>query len=301
MLPNLFVPGAGKAGTSSLHVYLDSHPDISMSIQKEPHILSAVDYTTESLTGYAPLFGPNADGAVYRGESSTGYFLFPHVPERMASVAPDARLVFMLRNPVDRAMSHYRWLVSLGEVRAGFRATFERDMHETPDPRQTTTGNYGYIYQEGRYGSNLSRFLDHFERRQIHLVETNQLRTDPASTLAACWRFLELQTPPGTAAQVLENQTRSVARPRLRSWVGRRVAAPGRVTVGTRTLVSRVLGAERTHAVRDAAYHLAGGREVEVLVDVDRQWLARHYATDVARLREQFPAFNAYWAQDFPI
>src|SRR3954452_11529156 len=109
VLPNLIVIGAAKCGTTSLHEYLTLHPDIAMSAQKELNFFTREDWRSQ-VDWYAAQF---ADAQV-RGESSPGYTLAPYLPsaaERMYELIPDARLVYLVRDPVDRAVANYTELV----------------------------------------------------------------------------------------------------------------------------------------------------------------------------------------------
>lgn len=125
--PNLFVIGAMKAGTTTFHTLLSAHPQIFMSDPKEPtHFVDGEELRTVSRRAweagywrdrarYLGLF-EGAGDATYRGESSTAYSKLPRlsgVAERIARFAPDARIVYMMRDPVERTLSHYlhavRW------------------------------------------------------------------------------------------------------------------------------------------------------------------------------------------------
>ncbi|HEY9134269.1 MAG TPA: hypothetical protein VIM85_00570, partial [Pseudomonadales bacterium] len=81
-MPNLFIPGSAKSGTSSLHEYLNQHPDISMSSEKEPHFFCIKRNKKEAFE-YEKLF---ENEKKYRGESSTGYMVFHGVPERIKKI-----------------------------------------------------------------------------------------------------------------------------------------------------------------------------------------------------------------------
>ena len=107
MLPNLIVIGAAKCGTTSLHAYLDEHPEIAMSREKELHFFVDRKNWGRGIEWYEAQFDASAP---VRGESSPGYSAYPlyeGVAERMARVVPDAKLVYLVRDPVERVVSHY--------------------------------------------------------------------------------------------------------------------------------------------------------------------------------------------------
>jgi hypothetical protein len=121
--PNLFIVGAAKAGTTSLHDYLDQHPEVFMSPVKEPHFFSGIEPAPELAAffpsirdeaAYLNLFTGASDEKVL-GEASTSYLAYPKTAAAIKRVNSDARIVIMLRDPVERAHSHY-W----NDVREGF-------------------------------------------------------------------------------------------------------------------------------------------------------------------------------------
>ena len=121
MLPTFFVIGAAKSGTTSLHYYLDQHPDVHMSREKEPNYFSFAHrpggpkHVIRDRRAYKALFDSPAP---VRGEASVTYSFWPHPPdvaERIHAAVPDAKFVYVVRDPVERTLSHYRHRVVLGE------------------------------------------------------------------------------------------------------------------------------------------------------------------------------------------
>jgi hypothetical protein len=103
--PSFFVVGAAKSGTTSLHVYLDQHPDIFMSKPKEPFFFEA-EYDRGFDFYYRRYFG-GWKGQREVGESRHRNLYFPFVPARIHAYNPEARILAVLRNPVERAISHW--------------------------------------------------------------------------------------------------------------------------------------------------------------------------------------------------
>ena len=103
MLPNYLIIGAPKCGTTSLAAWLDEHPQVYMVPEKELHFFSG--YWEQGLDWYEQCFVPNGKPLV--GEASPSYLENPVARERIASVLPGAKLIAMMRNPVDRAYSQY--------------------------------------------------------------------------------------------------------------------------------------------------------------------------------------------------
>ena len=182
VLPNLFIPGAGKSATSSLHEYLGQHPQIFMSKEKEPHFFSNdrnfQGDLSDKLQLYARLF-ENGKACKYRGESSTGYMVFPSVVERIKKTIPDPYFIFVLRNPIDRAYSHYWWLRGRGYETRTFKDAVLADKHDMPHPENGIRGVgwYRYYYAFGRYGTYLKTFTDVFGYGKIYIITTEDLKS----------------------------------------------------------------------------------------------------------------------------
>lgn len=177
VLPNFLVIGAMKAGTTSLHQYLRTHPSVFMPELKEPEFFSEPDRWARGIDWYSSLFEPGADRPI-RGEASTGYTRFPRypeTPERIARVLPDARLVYLLRDPVERMRSHYHHSVLLGRERR-------------PVDEALLAGG-GYL-DTSRYAMQLRRYLDHFPAEQVMVAFSEDLRTDRRATLERICRFV---------------------------------------------------------------------------------------------------------------
>ncbi len=136
-LPTFFIIGAPKAGTTSFHYYLNQHPQIQMSAVKEPSFFAPSSNPPDArrsinrLDQYEQLFDP-AVGV--RGEASTNYAEYPFrqgVPERIKELVPEAKFVYLVRDPIDRTMSHYHHLVADG----GERRSLEEIFNDLSDPR----------------------------------------------------------------------------------------------------------------------------------------------------------------------
>ena len=111
ILPNLIIVGAAKSGTTSLHNYLNQHPDVFMCDPKEPHFLinkeiglKRIPIAISDINDYEKLFLGYSD-IRYRGESSVMYLMYPEIviPKIKSLLGEETRIIIMLRNPVDRA------------------------------------------------------------------------------------------------------------------------------------------------------------------------------------------------------
>ena len=175
MLPTFLLIGAMKSGTTTLYGYLAQHPDVFMPALKEPNFFN--DHWHRGVGWYERLFTA-AGGALARGEASVRYTSFPDDPEcprRIASVVPDMRLLFLVREPVDRIRSHY-----LHEVAAlRERRPLEQAVRENP------------IYLDrSRYAMQLERYLEHFRREQLLVLRAEDLFRAPLEVLPRVYAFL---------------------------------------------------------------------------------------------------------------
>lgn len=191
LLPNTFIIGAAKCGTTGLWLYLDAHPEIAFSANKEPAFFVRPHYR-DDLAWYEALFRP----ATVRGEASTVYTTHPvnsGVPERIRSLVPEAKLIYMVRDPVDRMISHYVEHVAQGiEHRAIETALAE------PEARNM------YL-AASLYATQVRQYLDYFEESSLLILDQDELRDEPLPTLARVYRFLgvdESFRPPHTEVQV---------------------------------------------------------------------------------------------------
>ena len=201
MLPNFLVLGAARCGTTSLHYYLAEHPDICMSSIKEPnHFLfeqassgpkSCIDdkrivaKSVPERDRYERLFATAAKAV---GEASPLYLYTRETPELIRAAAPDARLIAIVREPVDRAWSHFVYVNDdLGDrAAAAFAAAVDRELPLGYEPYRTGT----HFLRLSAYAEQLRRYRDTFPAEQLLVVSYDALigRTD--ETLAAICRFL---------------------------------------------------------------------------------------------------------------
>jgi Sulfotransferase domain len=146
--------------------------------------------------------------AAITGEAAVNYMVNPVVLPRVLETIPDVKLIVLLRNPVDRAWSHYHERVNAGVEPLSFRDALDAEEERlagevdkmTSDPRYYSTNfdNYGYRTR-GRYLEHLGPWLDAFYPNQLHIVRSEDLYTNPGEVLLATQRFLNLPEVPLTA------------------------------------------------------------------------------------------------------
>jgi hypothetical protein len=178
-LPNLIIIGAMKCGTSSMHNYLDAHPEISMSRQKELNFFSFDRNWQRGEDWYGRHFSATAP---IRGESSPSYSKFPripHVPARMKTVIPSARFLYLVRDPLTRIVSHY--------MHRYYGGGEKRSLDEALSQFE---GN-PYI-DCSRYHMQLEQYLEHFSQSQIVVVSAEEMKENRHETLRTVFRFLNV-------------------------------------------------------------------------------------------------------------
>lgn len=177
-LPDFLLIGAMKCGTTSLYHYLRDHPQIFMPSIKAPEFFAEEGNWGRGIGWYRRQFEGAASGVVAIGEASNVYTKYPRyrgVPARIADHIPDARLVYVVRDPIDRIRSHYQTRLTEGTE----RAPIGRAVRENP------------IYLDySRYAMQLDRYLDHFPREQLLVITAEDLRGDRRATVRDVYAFL---------------------------------------------------------------------------------------------------------------
>jgi hypothetical protein len=217
-LPNLIILGAQKCGTSGLHYYLGLHPEVSMSSPKELNFFIAERNWGRGLEWYARHFDP---GAKCRGEASPNYTAFPQhmgVPERMSEVVPDARLIYIVRDPLDRIAAHYVHNFAKRREKGGLRETL---LHP----------NTSYVARS-KYFTQLQRFLEHYDRDRVLVIENSDLRDQRAATLRRVFEFAGVDA--GFEHPKFEQVRHSTSRKKRATKMGMRVQRMSRSRSGRR-------------------------------------------------------------------
>lgn len=175
-LPNLVVIGGLKCGTTSLHHYLGAHPEVSMSRPKELNFFVAELNWELGVDWYASHFDPAAPVRVETSPHYTNMPRFAGVPERIAAtLGADVKLVYMVRDPIDRLLSHY-----VHNVSGGYE---DRGLTEALADRSSA-----YVMRS-LYAGQLEPYLSAFDPEQILIVAQDRLRDDRQATLRRLFEF----------------------------------------------------------------------------------------------------------------
>jgi hypothetical protein len=252
-LPNFFIVGAPKAGTTALYAYLDQHPQVYMSALKEPCYFAPEQSQRNphsSWEGYLTLFrGVREETAI--GEATACYLWSRTAARNIAARIPHARIIVSLRNPVDRAFSQYLERLTIGVTRNSFREEIDASLQCSRDGNES----FGYLWpflEVGRYHQQIQRYFNVFPRAQIYILYYEDLERTPGPVVADLFAFL------GVAPGFLPNVSRRYNEPQVPRLVGvtyllkrsgawryLRSLAPQPLGPGMRSLMFRSRGALR--------------------------------------------------------
>lgn len=304
-LPDFFVIGVPKAGTTALHVALAQHPQLFMSRVKEPKFFMC-DGPPPTRGGgpgdakslreriwrredYEALFADAPAGAL-RGESTPFYLYDSDAHRRLYDAVPDARLIALLRDPVDRAHSNWTHLWSAGlEPEGDFVAACRLE-----DERAAAGWATFWRYLDlGRYGEQLQRLLTHFDREQILVLRYGQLLDEPARTLDQICAFLGVATGVMTevpASNVTTHATDSRRNRALSAVLRAGAAAEHRLPAAgwrrAEAWLSRLIQTEQ--------------RGRQPLTAEQRALLVEHFSADLELLQELTGVSFADWRRATP-
>jgi hypothetical protein len=237
-LPDFIVIGAQKSGTTSLYGYLAAHPLVVAADTKEVHYFD-VNYGrgVEWYRSNFPLrrrlerLASRLGRRAVTGEASPYYLFHPHVPQRMHELLPHAKLMVLLRDPVERAISHHNHEVQDGFETLPFAEAIEAEERRLPrSPEllagdETSTAAFSHLHHSylsrGRYAEQLEAWFERYPRDHFLIMDSSELFDDPQAAVARTLAFLEL--PPHELASY-ENVT-SRAKPESAPELRRRLYA----------------------------------------------------------------------------
>ncbi len=208
VLPDFIIIGAQRCGTTSLFDYLIKHPNIRPCYQKEVHFFDRNFY--RGLNWYRSFFPvkqsklfvkKNETQKYISGEATPYYFFHPLAPERVAKTLANVKLIMLLRNPVDRAYSHYWHSVNNNLEKTSFQDAIkseperlEKEMdnfNKYPGYRGFKYQNYSYLAR-GIYVTQLNRWHQFFPKEQILVLQSEVFFSEPGKILNRIFQFLDL-------------------------------------------------------------------------------------------------------------
>jgi hypothetical protein len=283
MLPTFLGLGAPKAATTWLFRCLDAHPEVFVADVKETNFFSW-GHTMRDLDDYQTHFA-GADAGQAVGEITTSYLYWEGAAERVHDVVPDARLFASLRNPMDQVYSHY-WHLR--------RQNFHQDQQSRPDSFETALDMYPEkLLRPARYADHVERWLDRYDRDQLHLLFYDDIQAEPERVLGDLYAFLGVD--PSVRPPALQSDGKSVRRgtspqgpflermyTALYDGMTRYVYQPVKQAVGP----ARAERLKNTLRVREALETIFRADGYPDMAAETRARLRRHFADDIARLED---------------
>ncbi|NND51459.1 MAG: hypothetical protein HKN54_03575 [Flavobacteriaceae bacterium] len=283
VFPNLFIPGAAKSGTTSLHDLLNCHPDICMSMVKEPVFWNSSSYKNPKKIGwYNDLFEDHQ--AQILGESTTSYMYYPEFISAINEYYADPpKFIFILRNPIDRSYSHFWWMCGRGQENRSFRESLTADANREFEA-------YGYLpnyyYHFGLYGKWIKRFYDNFGQDQVKLITLENLVSDRTETLNSCFRFLGVKEM-SSIPEISANETSKLKYPKLFHFINKTASGKYRYTKVAKYLMTRQRIEKIKKKLRDMPYFKSAEKLEYPEMSIDeRKWVKHLYTEDVAQLKQ---------------
>lgn len=207
---SFLLAGVQKSGTSALHSYLKQHPHLWLSRKKELHFFDdeTIDWTQPDYTTYQPSDRAQSKSTP-AGEATPVYIYWPNSMERIKRYNPNMKLIFIFRQPVERAWSHWKkenrcrrehhsfsWAIREGRARV-------MNSSEVSDYRRY----FSYI-ERGFYGQQLQKVLRLFPRQQLLLLRSEDLEEDPTQVIRIISEFLQVPAPKGKIKELRVNVAR---------------------------------------------------------------------------------------------
>jgi hypothetical protein len=201
-LPQFLIIGAQKAGTTTLYNCLTQHPQIAMPGEKEVHFFD-LNYE-KGMDWYRKKFrNRNPFRRRIAGEASPYYLFHPLVPQRVAKHLPKVKLIVLLRNPVNRAYSHFQHEIKLKtEHLTSFKAAIEMENQRIAEAGQaliegrlqTSAPHQSFSYiSRGLYARQIERWLEYFPHSQMLFLKSEDFFAHPQGELSKVYRFLEVK------------------------------------------------------------------------------------------------------------
>lgn len=275
---NLVVPGFPKSGTSSFHEYLAQHPAICMSRPKETHHFSQSDRWARGVEAHNAIFEHAAGNERYFGESSTTYCIWPEAAERIAENLRSPKVILLMRHPVARTISHYRWMHRLGLESRGFQDALRAD-GDSFHPDRDLNGNYRGYLSFSRYADHVPRWEAFFGADNLLLLSTSELADAPGSALARVHEFLGLAPQALTGTEQV-NQTRDQRPVGHRRWAA--VVRPAIPDALVQSL-KRIPGLSELWSLTSRP----SVREPPPITETDRTWLDQELEAHVGFYQER--------------
>lgn len=265
--PNLFIAGAPKAGTTFLYHVLKDHPDLYFPRIKELNYFSNKNltelgsyYKDYRIDDYQKYLSQFKDGVncKYRVDSSVSYFTFPKVAKTIHETIPSAKVIFILRNPIARAFSHYNMDVRMGYADKPF-TTYITSQENYPV-------HYHQYVENGFYFKNINSYLSLFGEN-IHVLILENIKED----MSALFKFLEIEEVE------IDTETKFNKNKQARNFIAKTLQRNRKLASNLKRLIPAGAAAKLNR-------HLYKDEAKKILTEKDRALLTEIYRNDIKQL-----------------
>lgn len=283
MVPNFLILGTAKSGTTTLCRVLEHHPDIAMSRPKEPLFFESE--FDRGLEYYWDTYYSHWQNETAIGEARVAHFHLSYAAENIAKALPDAKLIVILRNPVDRAFSHWWMNKSHGSEPDSFHVALQKNVEAIKNGRhfEGAEGQANWldytskdrrtasVYLEvGQYAENIDLYLKHFSRSQLLVLFFDDLTCKPEKVFQQICDFLEIPYCESLPIQRQDNQASNSASVGLRA-------------ISKKSRVSQFVPLSVKRTLHKLTSQLGGRPSMD---DKSRQFLIDYYRTHNERLEK---------------
>jgi hypothetical protein len=271
--PNFMIIGTMKGGTTSLYHYLRDHPQVFMPTYKAPEFFVEKSNWHRGADWYRRQFA-GADDAMAVGEASVAYTKYPRVPgvpERIAAHVPDARFIYVVRNPMERIRSHYLTKVAEGAE----SAPLEEVVYTKP-----------HYLDYSRYALQIDQYLGYFDREHLLILTSEDLRNRRHRTVQRVYEFLGVDPdflPPDIDREFYQTKDRAARSPVplwLRMALKKHLPGSKRFKELENNLLGRLKALRRRQEKQKT-----GGSRPPAISEAVREYVHAELQEDVKRLR----------------
>lgn len=251
-LCNTFIVGAAKSGTTVLYYLLNQHPDVCVPVVKEPNYFSNIDHDssdpvrpgngpgddgtvwTENLKSYQKLYDPEKNHAV-KLDASVSYLYSTTAASQIADYDPESKIIMVLRNPIERAFSHYKHLLRDGRETVSFSEAISREQSRMQKGWEFSW----HLTNMGMYSDQIQRYFDRFEPKKIRIFILEDIKKDLSAVINELTGFIGLEAYNFDLEQQ-ERNTSGLAR----SWILSRFV---NWLLGYKATINKIIPPEITH------------------------------------------------------
>ncbi len=295
-LPDFFIPGAAKSGTTSLHDLFDKHPEISMSKIKEPGYWKNKkfnDFSKIDISNYKSLF---TNKYVLNGESSTAYmFHDSFIKNIKKNYKTFPKFIFILRNPIDRYQSHFNWIKGLGLE----KKNIDNSISEGCVFNFKEYEDYPKFYFEfGFYQMWIMRFVLNFGKQNIKLITLEDLINNKISILNSCYEFLGVNKI-RDVNEIRSNRTKKIMFPTIFHFLRRSISQRMNYTKNFKYVIpSRIRFMIKQILKKIINNWISYDLKTNIMSVHNREKLKQLYFDDVKKLKSTFKEEFSMW-KDF--